>query len=73
VFRGGGDPAARTVPLGAIMDALVSAENPPVDPARLYDLCRSADQRFWLLRELQESLEKAAHRAGHYHDARVRL
>jgi hypothetical protein len=55
------------------MDALVSAEDPPVDPARLYDLCRSADQRFWLLRELQESLEKAAHRAGHYHDARVRL
>jgi predicted ATPase len=35
VFCGGGDPAARAVPLGPIMDALVSAEDPPVDPARL--------------------------------------
>jgi predicted ATPase len=29
VFCGGGDPAARAVPLGAILDALVSAEDPP--------------------------------------------
>ena len=63
VFRGGGDPAARAVPLGAILDALVSADDPPVDPARLHELSQSPDQRFWLLRELQESLEKAAHRA----------
>jgi predicted ATPase len=63
VFCGGGDPAARAVPLGAIVDALVSAEDPPVDPGRLHDLSRSPDQRLWLLRELQESLEKAAHRS----------
>ena len=63
VFCGGGDPAARAVPLGAILDALVSADDPPVDPARLHELSQSPDQRFWLLRELQESLEKAAHRA----------
>jgi DNA-binding NarL/FixJ family response regulator len=63
VFCGGGDPAARAVPLGAILDALVSAEDPPVDTARLHDLSRSPDQRFWLLRELQESLEKAGHHA----------
>ena len=63
VFRGGGDPAARAVPLGAILDALVSTDDPPVDPARLHELSQSPDQRFWLLRELQESLEKAAHRA----------
>ncbi|WP_300612663.1 AAA family ATPase, partial [Trebonia sp.] len=63
VFCGGGDPAARAVPLGAIVDALVSAEDPPVDPARLHDLSQSPDQRLWLLRELQESLEKAAHRS----------
>jgi predicted ATPase len=63
VFCGGGDPAARAVPLGAILDALASAEDPPVDPARLLDLSQSPDQRLWLLRELQESLEKAAHHA----------
>lgn len=63
VFCGGGDPAARAVPLGAILDALVSTDDPPVDPARLGELSQSPDQRFWLLRELQESLEKAAHRA----------
>ena len=63
VFCGGGDPAARAVPLGAIMDALVSTDDPPVDPARLHELSQSPDQRFWLLRELQESLEKATHRA----------
>jgi len=60
MFCGGGDPAARAVPLGAILDALVSADDPPVDPARLHELSQSADQRFWLVRELQESLEKAA-------------
>ena len=63
VFCGGGDPAARAVPLGAILDALVSTDDPPVDPARLHELSQSPDQRFWLLRELQESLEKATHRA----------
>lgn len=62
-FRGGGDPAARAVPLGAILDALVSTDDPPVDPARLQQFSKSPDQRFWLLRELQESLEKAARRA----------
>jgi len=63
VFCGGGDPAARAVPLGVILDALVSADDPPVDPARLHELSQSPNQRFWLLHELQESLEKAAHRA----------
>ena len=62
-FCGGGDPAARVVPFGAILDALVSTDDPPVDPARLRELSQSPDQRFWLVRELQESLEKAAHRA----------
>ena len=38
-------------------------EDPPVDPVRLRDLSRSPDQRLWLLRELQESLERAAQRA----------
>jgi predicted ATPase len=34
-----------------------------VDPAILRDLSKFPDQRFWLLRELQESLERAALRA----------
>jgi ABC-type cobalamin transport system ATPase subunit len=64
VFRGGGDPAARAVPLGAILDALASTDDPSVDPARLRELSQSADQRFWLLRELQESLESPMRRCG---------
>jgi DNA-binding NarL/FixJ family response regulator len=63
VFCGGGDPAARAVPLGAILDALVSTDDPPVNPARLHELSQSAEQRFWLLREVQEALEKTARRA----------
>jgi ABC-type ATPase with predicted acetyltransferase domain len=62
-YRGGGDPAAGAVPLGPILDALVSAAEPPLDPARLHELSQSPDQRFWLLREVQEALEKAARRA----------
>jgi DNA-binding NarL/FixJ family response regulator len=60
VFRGAGDIAAQVVPLGPLLEALVSTDDPPVDPAVLRDLSTSADQRFWLLRELQESLERAA-------------
>jgi hypothetical protein len=45
VFCGGGDPAARAVPLGAILDAFVSAVDPPVDPARVRELTQSPDQR----------------------------
>jgi ABC-type cobalamin transport system ATPase subunit len=57
-FCGGGDRAARAVPLGPIPDALVSAAEPPLDPARLHQLSHAPDQRFWLLREVQEALEK---------------
>jgi ATP/maltotriose-dependent transcriptional regulator MalT len=59
-FCGGGDRAARAVPLGPILDALVSVAEPPLDPARLHQLSHSPDQRFWLLREVQEALEKIA-------------
>ena len=62
-FRGGGDPAAGAVPLGPILEALVSADEPPLDPARLHELSQSPDQRFWLLREIQEALEQAARHA----------
>ncbi len=63
VFRGTGDVAAQVIPLGALLDALVSVPDAPVDPAVLRHLSHSPDQRFWLLRELQEALERAALRA----------
>jgi predicted ATPase len=63
VYHGAGDAATQVIPLGPLLEALVSTADPPVDPAILRDLSKSADQRFWLLRELQESLERAALRA----------
>jgi DNA-binding CsgD family transcriptional regulator len=63
VFRGTGDVAAQVIPLGPLLDALVSVPDAPVDPAVLRDLSHSPDQRFWLIRELQEALERAALRA----------
>src|SRR5690242_17833622 len=38
VFHGGADPAAQTVPLGPILDAIVSTDDPLVDHARLRHL-----------------------------------
>ena len=63
VFRGTGDAAAQVIPFGPLLEALVSAHDAPVAAASLRDLSQSPDQRFWLLRELQESLERAALRA----------
>jgi DNA-binding CsgD family transcriptional regulator/predicted ATPase len=63
VFRGTGDVAGQVIPLGPLLEALVSVPDAPVDPAVLRDLSQSPDQRFWLLRELQEALERAALRA----------
>jgi hypothetical protein len=62
-FRGTGDVTAQVIPLGPLLEALVAAPDAPVDPAVLRDLSQSPDQRFWLLRELQEALERAALRA----------
>jgi DNA-binding CsgD family transcriptional regulator len=60
VFQGAGDAVGQVVPLGPLLEALVSADDPVIDPTVLRDLTRSPDQRFWLLREMQESLERAA-------------
>ncbi len=38
VFRGAGDAAGQVVPLGPLLEALVSTDDPPVDPALLRDL-----------------------------------
>src|SRR5215813_14227087 len=63
IFRGTANLAARVIPFGPLLEALVSAPDAPVDPAVLRDLSQFPDQRFWLLRELQEGLERAALRA----------
>jgi DNA-binding CsgD family transcriptional regulator len=63
VFHGTGDAGARVIPFGPLLEALVSVPDAPVDRAVLRDLSQSPDQRFWLLRELQETLERAALRA----------
>jgi DNA-binding CsgD family transcriptional regulator len=60
VFRGAGDAALQTVPLGPLLEALVVTDDPPVVADALRELSGSPDQRFWLLRELQERLEHAA-------------
>jgi predicted ATPase len=60
VFRGEGDEAGQSIPLAPLLGALVLTDDPPVDPAALRELSRHPDQRFWLLRELQEDLERAA-------------
>ena len=63
VLRGAGHVAAQVIPLSPLLEALVAAPGAPVDPAVLRDLSKSPDQRFWLVRELQEALERAALRA----------
>lgn len=60
VFRGAGDIAGQVTPLGPLLEALTSAPGAPVDAAVLRDLSKSPGQRFWLLREVQEELERAA-------------
>jgi len=60
VLSGAGDAAAQVVPLGPLLEVLVPASDPLVDPGVLRALSGSPDQRFWLLREMQEALERAA-------------
>jgi ATP/maltotriose-dependent transcriptional regulator MalT len=60
VLSGAGDAVGQAVPLGPVLEALVYSEDPPVDAEALKELSRYPDQRFWLLRELQQQLEQAA-------------
>jgi DNA-binding CsgD family transcriptional regulator len=63
VFQGTADAAGQVIPFAPLLEALVSTPDAPVDTGVLRDLSRSPDQRFWLLRELQEALVRAALRA----------
>jgi predicted ATPase/DNA-binding CsgD family transcriptional regulator len=60
VFHGAGDPATQAVPLAPLLEALMVPADAPVDRDRIRDLSLSADHRFWLMRELEESLRRSA-------------
>ena len=60
VFHGEAAVMGEAVPLAPLLDALVATDDPPVDVDVLRQLGGSADQRFWVLRELEERLERAA-------------
>jgi DNA-binding CsgD family transcriptional regulator len=60
VFHGASVVAGQSMPLAPLLDALVNTDDPPVDAGVLRELSGSADQRYWLLRELEERLERAS-------------
>jgi DNA-binding CsgD family transcriptional regulator len=60
VFHGQATFMGDAVPFAPLLDALVTTDDSPVDVGILRQLSGSADQRFWVLRELEERLERAA-------------
>ncbi len=60
VFRGGADPDGQFVPLGPLLDGLLTGPEPLFDTDKLRDLAAAPEQRFWLLQELQDRLEQVA-------------
>ncbi|MFC5666607.1 ATP-binding protein [Kitasatospora misakiensis] len=60
VFRGGADPDSRFAPLTPLLEGAQSDGEPLFDAGRLHALAIAPEQRFWLLQELQERLERAA-------------
>ena len=60
VGRGVAEPHRRAVELDALFDALFGGDKPLVARNALGDLHASPEQRFWLLRDIQALIEKAA-------------
>ncbi|WP_327588400.1 AAA family ATPase [Nonomuraea sp. NBC_00507] len=60
VHAGAGVPGGHAVPFAPLLDALLSGSAPLMARDRLLTLSEAADQRFWLLQELQHELEQAA-------------
>jgi DNA-binding CsgD family transcriptional regulator len=60
VFHGGSEVSAQSLPLAPLLDALISSPEAGIDLAALRELGATEDQRYWLLRELEEQLERAA-------------
>ncbi|WP_079042302.1 helix-turn-helix transcriptional regulator [Streptomyces aureus] len=60
VFEGAADPDEQFVPLGPLLDGLLSGEDPLSGAVRLRDLATTPGQRFWLLQELGDRLRETA-------------
>jgi len=60
VFYGRAEVSDHATPLAPLLDALASADDPAFDLDALQQLSGSPDQRFWVLRELEEQLARAA-------------
>ncbi|WP_435973356.1 AAA family ATPase [Streptomyces sp. Qhu_M48] len=60
VFEGAADPDEQCVPLGPLLDGLLSGEEPLSGAVRLRDLATTPGQRFWLLQELGDRLRETA-------------
>ncbi|MFF5504637.1 AAA family ATPase [Streptomyces roseolus] len=60
VFEGAADPDQQFVPLGPLLEGVLSGEEPLPGAPRLRDLAATPGQRFWLLQELGDRLREAA-------------
>src|SRR6266516_559703 len=60
VGRSAADPSETMVELAALLAALFDGTEPLLDPGELASLHAQPEQRFWLLRDLQQLLERAA-------------
>src|SRR2546422_1438832 len=60
VGRSAADPSETMVELAALLAALFDGAEPLLDPGGLSTLHARPEQRFWLLRDLQQLLERAA-------------
>ena len=60
VGRSAADPSEIMVELAALLAALFDGAEPLLDPGTLSTLHAQPEQRFWLLRDLQQLLERAA-------------
>ncbi|WP_447040900.1 AAA family ATPase [Streptomyces sp. DSM 118878] len=60
VFEGAAAPGEPFVPLGPLLDGLLSGEEPLSGAVRLRDLATTPGRRFWLLQELGDRLRETA-------------
>jgi DNA-binding CsgD family transcriptional regulator len=60
VGRSAADPSETMVELATLLAALFDGTEPLLDPGELTTLHARPEQRFWLLRDLQQLLERAA-------------
>lgn len=60
VFEGAAGPGEPFVPLGPLLEGVLSGEEPLSGAQRLRDLATTPGRRFWLLQELGDRLREAA-------------